>query len=93
MAFLQNDAVSPREIKEDMCFKDEPIEYFSEDASSSTSYQHSDLQELKIEHDMISVSSSFFMMALDLFICINSIFLFCDYLFKGMILLLGFYTI
>ena len=64
MTLLQNDAVSPREIK-DMCFKDEPIEYFSEDASSSISYQHSDLLELKIEHDMISVSSSFFIMALD----------------------------
>ena len=67
MALLQNDAMSPREIKEDMCFKDEPIEYPSENASSSISYEHSDLQELKFEHD-ISVSSSFSIMALIFYI-------------------------
>ena len=63
MDFLQKDSVSYKEIKEEICLKDEAIERFAEDASSTMSHRYSDLHELNFEHDMISVSSSFFIIS------------------------------
>ena len=51
------------EVKEEICFKDEPLEYFPEDTSSSISCEYSALQELDGKHEKqlstSSVSSDF----------------------------------
>ena len=49
MASFENDFMSSMEIKEEIFFKDEPLEYCPEEPFSSISPEHSALQALKQE--------------------------------------------
>ena len=61
MDFFSNDSISPVDVKDEICFKDEPLEYYPEEAFSSISSEHSALQGLNLkQEDILPVSSYLF---------------------------------
>ena len=60
MDFFSNDTIKSMEIKDELCFKDEPLQYFPEEAYS-TSSENSFLPKLKWNQDAIVQVSSYFL--------------------------------
>ena len=61
MDLFSNDSSSPVDVKNEICLKDEPLEYYPEEAFSSISSEHSALQGLNLKpEDIFPVSSYLF---------------------------------
>lgn len=71
MAFDGYNSMSQLDIKDEICLKDEPLEYCSEDAFISVSSEHSALQTLNLKPEDILPVSSCFLIILHLYLIIQ----------------------